>query len=470
MPDAADGRSYALSKDTLWLDTLPSEYLSSTYDLRIYNPSKNQTMNLRRIRLVGGKARGYMLNVDGRSGSEHTNVSIGAWDSVFVFVRAFLPEGTTNDPEPVIDSLEITDEAGQVSYLPIIAVRQNVTHVETLRITSDTQLNDARPLLVRDSIVVEQGARLRLVSPARLWMGAGADIRIYGRLEIEGTAATPVQISAIRRDLLVPRVPYTRVPGQWGGIFFGTEGTASLKHMHLTNGKWGLYFSPNHTATTSPAALIDHCYISNVSGIGLSAGLGQFVIRDSELSNTLSATLHLSGGQYELHRSSIINFYAWPGVRSAAALVYTNRSPVDGSASASSLLTVDHCVLDGAQSVYTYTQSGKARERGGELTLSLLNPSGTVVRVTQSYMRSINYADSLGVQFSAVRPTAADLPAKTYRAVGLDSLARRDYRYDYRPLQSASFVHSGSSGAAHTDLNGHPRNSPMTLGAYEYLP
>lgn len=470
IPPASAAQAYALSRDTLWLDTLPSLYLSSTYDLRLYNPSTSE-LALSHIRLRGGASRGFLLNVDGRSGDYHTGLRIAGRDSLFVFVRAHLPEGSTDAPETVTDSLEITDGDGRIHFLPVIAVRQNVTHIQSLVITSDTELTPSRPLLIRDSLVIQPGATLSLGAATQLWMGADSYIRVNGRLVTTGTAQAPVRIGAIRRDLLVPRVPYSRVPGQWGGIIFGDEGTASLTHLHLVNSKWGLHFPDvvPSSSTPTPRALLDHCYVSNISGVGLSAGRGHFIIRDSELSNTLGATLNLAGGTYEILRSTIVNLYAWPGIRWGAAIVYSNTPTNDvPSALSPSSLTLDHCVLDGSQAVYQYTQSGRTRERGGELALHLTAPVGTLVRITQTYARSIDYTDTLGVHFAVIRPVRGWTAAQTYRATGMDSLGRRDYRYDYHPLTEAPFVHQGNSGSGLTDLTGKPRAAAMTLGAYEY--
>lgn len=461
IPPGRSDLGYALSADTIWLDTLASEYLSSSYTFKVYNPSNNP-LDLSSIRLHGGEERGLSLNVDGMAGSRHQNISIVGRDSLHIFIRAYLPKTNANAPERITDTLTLTRTSGQVHHVPIYIVRQNVDQHQALIINSDTDLEAQRPLLIRDSLVITEGATLRLGSPSQIWLSEHAYIRVNGRLEVNGTHTAPVQMGSIRRDLFLPKINYQLVPGQWGGIIVGEHGTIKAEHLHLTNSKWGISLGNAHEHAPSPRLELRHCKLSNIAGVGISAGIGTYIISDSELSNTLGSVLSLSGGIYEINRSSIINLYAWPGIRSGASLSYTNGT------SATSKLTLGHCVIDGSLSVSSGGTTSSPKQRGGELELQLNNPQGEVVRITRSYLRSIDYRNSLGITMEHVELASHSLPHKdVYRSVGIDSKQERTYRFDLRPLSSAPFVHKGGNGGGYTDLSGRPRHTPMTLGAYE---
>lgn len=461
IPSALNELGYALSSDTIKLDTLASEYLSSTYIFKIYNPN-NTPLDFSTIQLYGGETRGLSLNVDGMAGHQHHNVSILGRDSLHLFIRAYLPKTNINTPETITDTLTLIRTSGQTHHIPIHIVRQNVDQFKALIINSDTDLEAHRPLLIRDSLVINEGVTLRLKSPSQIWLSEHAYIRVNGRLEISGTSTAPVRMGSIRRDSFLPKINYQLVSGQWGGIVVGEHGSVKAEHLHLINSKWGISLGNAHEYAPSPRLELRHCKLSNIAGVGISAGTGTYTIADSELSNTLGSVLSLSGGIYEISRSSIINLYAWPGIRSGASLYYTNDT------NTTSKLTLDHCVIDGALSVSQVGTSSNPRQRGGELEIKLHNPQGEVVRITRSYLRSIDYRDSLGITMENVELATRSLSHnEVYRSVGINDKQERTYHFDFRPLNTAPFVHKGGNGSGYTDLSGRVRHTPMTLGAYE---
>lgn len=463
IPPSRDGRAYSLSSDTVSLDTLPSLLLSSTYSLRLFNPEK-RPLELASIRLKSGGSSGFRLNVDGRA-EEAERLRIEGRDSIFIFVRAYLPEGESDSPTPVGDSIVVTDAEGRRSYIPIVAVRQNVRHISELIVRSDLRLEDPRPLLIKDSIYIAQDARLTLAPQTRLLMSAKAHVRVEGELRAEGTAEGRIRFESVRRDRFLPRVSYARVPGQWGGIVVGKSGRIWAEYMELTNAKWGIYFEDSEGEQTERRLSLAHCRLHNLSGLGISASRGQYLIEDSELSNTLGTTLSLSGGIYTIKRSSIINFYPWPGIRTTASLFYTNTPRRSTEVEASSRLVLEHCVLDGSLGV---AASGAS---GGELELSLrAGQAGqaATVRLVKSYLRARAYTSPQVEQQEVLYADRQREPHKVYARMGLDSLGRKDYLFDYRPMPDAPFT--GLLRGANNlppDLSGKVRPEPATYGAYE---
>ncbi len=55
------------SKTTVYLDTIFANIGSSTYNLKVYNPSGDD-ISIPTIRLANGESSGYRLNVDGVPG------------------------------------------------------------------------------------------------------------------------------------------------------------------------------------------------------------------------------------------------------------------------------------------------------------------------------------------------------------------------------------------------------------------
>lgn len=466
IPEAKPGWNITLSADTILLDTLPSLYLSSTYSLRIYNPGYSP-LTLKHIKLLGGVARGYQINLNGQSGQQFEQVTLPERDSIQVFIRAFFAEGESDAPTQVIDTLRLEETSGHIYDIPIIAVRQNVEHIDALRIDRDTEISRQRPLLIRDSLIVSTTATLTLLPPTQLWMAASAYIRIEGRLVARGTAKQPIRLESIRRDTFLPQVSYSRVPGQWGGVIIGSRGSVELDHLHLCNSKWGLYFVPRAEGAPSQALSMAHTRLHNISGTGLRATAGSYIITDSEISNTLASALDLSGGIYTLERSSVLSFYPWPGLRSGAAITYTNALHGAHEANPSSRLNINYSVVDGRNAVI---QRPQGLQSGGELSLQLQQPiEAQQVRLYRSYLRSIDYSTERGVRVEDIDwATREQLADSLYQRMGWDEAQkRRDYSFDFRPRTQAPFVRRLGEGAGYTDLNGRPRTTPLTYGAHE---
>jgi hypothetical protein len=70
----------------LGLDTVYNQVRSETYAVKIYN-TENKDITIPRIYLEGGAASPYRINVDGKPGTEFTNVPLRKKDSLYVFVE-----------------------------------------------------------------------------------------------------------------------------------------------------------------------------------------------------------------------------------------------------------------------------------------------------------------------------------------------------------------------------------------------
>ncbi len=469
IPPAYKGFNFSLSNDSIIMDTIPSEYLSATYNIRLYNPNK-EAITLKSIKLLG-QSKGFSINVDGSFGKSFENVHVNERDSIYIFARAFLPLGKEDKATEVKDLIEITDDKGKVYQMPIIAIRQNVEHIKALTIEQDLRRSSERPWLVHDSIVVGPGAKLRLESPAQIWFRSNAYMRVEGELEIEGRAERPVRFCATRWDKFLPLVPYSRLSGQWGGIFFGEEAKARLSYFHLINASYGLHFAPNKGANQRHAiADIQHCKISNIKGVGLKADIGYFRISDSEISNTLGSCLALSGGRYDIQRSSIINYYPWPDIRSDKALVYQDLSQsksLESFQNQASYLHIDNSIVDGEMPVYHYSYNNS--QKGGEIQLTILSTQTpqAIIKFNHCYLRSIHfpkneYYELNDVLFRDKKTKTKDL----YRYLGENKKKKKDYRFDFRPKEGVPFIGLGTDGSGFTDLDGKPREEKMTYGAY----
>ena len=86
------------SKDTVFLDTIFTNIGSATYNLKVYNRSRN-AITIPSIQLEKGATSNYRLNVDGISGQEFNDIDILAKDSIFIFIETTI--NVSKQPNPL---------------------------------------------------------------------------------------------------------------------------------------------------------------------------------------------------------------------------------------------------------------------------------------------------------------------------------------------------------------------------------
>ncbi|GAA5575092.1 hypothetical protein [Porphyromonas gingivalis] len=463
------------SADTIKFDTLFSRVSSSTRTFMVYN-RLNRSLRLSEVELVGGKNRGYRVNVDGHVGTKFSDLTILPKDSMFIFVEATFPEGESDDPVEVKDSLRFLIN-GRTDYVLLQGFRQNVDEVTALVIDRDTIFGAQRPTLLLDSLVVQQGATLTLPAGCRLLMANKAHIKVRGRLMAEGNPAKRVMIENLRHDLLVQDVPYTLVPGQWGGILFSEESRGNeLRYTTIRNGRWGIIAEGGKDVTT-PKLLLEGCMVTNTKGSGLAASGGYICILNSEISNTLGYTVALFGSVCELTQSTVCNFYRWDNRQGEALRYVTAFAPdVAGGSytpSSDSRLILSNSIVDGSRSV---VKQGD-KESGGEISLSDGSPSDNeasvlaCLTIRNSYVRA--RSSILNVGYNVMEADKNNPADSIYYSVGYDLIKKKyNFRYDYHPLPNAPFVGKADPAIIAlfpNDLTGEPRRT-ATVGAFEVKP
>ncbi len=459
IPEAIQGFSFAVSRDTIRFDTIASEVLSSTEKLVIYNPS-DKSILFSKLSLRGGKERGFYINLNGNFGESFEGVSIAPRDSIYLFARVCLPRGAEAEATLVQDSLEIHDPNGAVALLPLEAVRQNVVHYETLQIVDKSVYNSAEPLFIRDSLIVEEGASLTLQSPVQVWFSDKAYMRVKGQLIVKGEAEKPVRFCGTRWDKFLPKVSYRLVTAQWGGVYLDEKASLEADYLTLLNARWGLVFAPRIEARVSSyTAQIRHCKLHNIKGVGIRAEQGRFLIEDSQISNTLGSCLYLAGGDYTIRRSSILNFYPWPDIRQKKALYYQDFSKQEDKETSSSL-RIEHSIIDGDKPVLA--------SEGGELELNLSiqkqNNNGSI-ELNHCFLHSLVLEETTKLKLQNIIYRDGKSPAP-YQYLGRNEKDELDYNFNFRPKSLAPFINKGLSGTEYQDLDGYPRSEKMTYGCY----
>lgn len=454
-PLDADGQ-LTFSRDTLHMDTLYSEQPSSTRTVLVYNRTKD-ALNIQKIHLLHGVEKGFHINVDGRSGQTFENIIIPAGDSIHIFVEATFQQHLKDSPQLLTDSI-LFHFRNRSQVLRIEAWCYNIDQEDVLIIDQDYELMAQRPLYIRDSLVVREGATLTLAPGAHLLLGDRAHVSIYGTLLSKGVPDNRVLIEGIRRDYLIPSVNYRQVPGQWDYIRFASSSQGNeLAYTTIRNGRDGVLCFGQSPLDLKDKIVAMGTIITNMKGRVLSLNQVRSCWINCELSNSLSTTLDISGGATSLLHCTIVNYYAWDK-REGMTLKYTIA---EGEEVGQSSLIVKNTLVDGARSVVRI--AGKD-PMGGEIELD----EKMVQRTSFIYccLRTAIAENSKGIYTNCLEiKEPAD---KTYVRVGLDRKNNKmDFIYLFQPWADAPWVKQATKTDITTDILGQTRPQKPTIGAYE---
>lgn len=451
------------STDTLAFDTVFTTIGSATRQFMIYN-NNDEPLNIETIMLAGAGSTGFRINVDGRKGDYFNNIGILAEDSLFVFVEVTVNPNGKNQPLLVQDSVVFVTN-GIKQTVKLEAYGQDVhLHKGGLTIHQDSVLEADKPHLIYDSIVVAEGARLRIEKGATLYMHDKANLIVHGSLETGGSLQQPVTIRGDRLDFILDDVlPYDRTPGQWGGIFFKQNSYGnSLSHTIIKNGTSGITVE-----ASDPEKLkltVSNSQITNMKANAFSAINSKVVVYNTEISNAGGSVAALVSGDYRFTHCTLANFITLVQRSPVACLTLANQYSKGNQNIAQALSArFDNCIIDGSNGAGT-------DPLGGEIALSV--EKNTPFSYTFNHC-TITTKGEANDHFQSVIFTD-DETRPAYRLKGGE---KNKYQYDFRLSDEKSAgigqADPAISASYPTDRYGVDRlKSPTgpTIGAYQFVP
>lgn len=328
--DFNDDASFKLefSADTLVFDTVFSTIGSVTLQFKAYNTS-NASVNISSIKLVGGNASNYRINVDGVSGTQFQDVVIGPHDSIFIFAEVTVDPANMNNPFIIEDSIAFIVN-GNEQFVQLIAWGQDAyfhypDHPETqylpaYSLVSGTWPSD-KPHVVYGYAVVDEDSILNIQSGSKVYMHNDAVLWVYdgGSLKINGSLGNEVEFTSDRLDDY-----YKDLPGMWGKIWLSAGSVDNeINYAIIRNGRIGVQ-ADTTGASSNPTLTISNTIIDNMSTACLYAQ-GSFVKAENCVFGNagLYSVVLAIGGNYEFRHCTIGNYYDWDS-RSTPALVLNN--------------------------------------------------------------------------------------------------------------------------------------------------
>lgn len=474
----ASSGNLEFSKDTVYLDTIFTNIGSSTYKLKVYNNSKDD-VHIPSLRLGGGEASHYRLNVDGMPGKVFQDVQILAKDSIFIFVETTFdisnPPNSSNEfiyTDQILFDTGATQQKVELVTLVKDAVflypeRYEDGTTETLTLGSgedaieipgffldDDELTftNEKPYVIYGFAAVRPGKTLEVKAGARVHFHANSGIMVAGSMKVMGTQSFDREAMEneviFQGDRLEP--DFANIPGQWGYIRL-TDGSTDNQFNHTTikNGIIGM------VVENSPVSF-SNVQIYNNSNIGILARTATIYGENMVVNNNGQSSLTLQlGGDYEFNHCTFVNYWT-NGFRNFPAVTIENTLETEEVTYVADLVKADftNCIIYGNE----------------RLEISLFkNPEAAF---------NFNFKNSL-IRFEDPRNDYGGNPLYDFSNTSqyTNVVFNIDPVFQNTAMNNLN-IESGNSGAdgiglngvrpqPPIDLNGVSRSTPPDAGAYE---
>jgi hypothetical protein len=287
--------------DTLHFDTLFTTMGSTSQVFKIFNPN-NKGIKLNSVRLAGGSASPFHINVDGTTGPEANNIEIAAGDSAYVFVTLKIDPSATPLPFLVQDSVELNYN-GNTSWVQLDAYGRNAHFLKNSNITTNTTWTNDLPYVILGNLTVSTGITLSIEEGCQVFMHANAPFIVNGTLRVNGDKydSTRVLFTGDRLD-----APYRDFPASFPGLIFTETSTNNIiNYGIIKNAYQGIVAveTDGSTKITLHETIIDNAYDAGIFGIHTSIKAQNLLI-----SNCGKNILLVKGGSYDFTHCTVASY------------------------------------------------------------------------------------------------------------------------------------------------------------------
>ncbi|MBC7889179.1 MAG: hypothetical protein H7Z13_14985 [Ferruginibacter sp.] len=281
----------ATSADSLKYDTVFTSVGTITQSFKISNLN-TQKLRLSKLKLMGGAASAFKINVNGIPSSEINNIEIAAEDSIYVFVSVNINPNTANLPFIVRDSIQIMYN-GNSRFVQLEAFGQNANFLRNRIIQGNITWTNNLPYVILGSLRVDTNATLTIAPGCKIYAHADAPFIIDGSLVINGTPQQKVVFSGDRLDEV-----YRDLPAGWPGIYFrGSSKNNILIHAIVKNA-YQAVVTEQPSGNANPKIILRQCVIENAYDAGILCVNSSLQADNSLISNCGKNINIIYGGDY----------------------------------------------------------------------------------------------------------------------------------------------------------------------------
>ena len=291
----------AFSTDTVLFDTIFTTYATANKVLKVYNPH-NKSIKSTSLRLAGGAASFYKINVNGVNGTTFSDLELYPNDSMYIFVAAKIDQVGQDKPLLVSDSLIFVTNSNE-QKIRLISYGQDVNVLKNAHISTSTWTSD-KPYLIFGTLTVDSNQTLTMQPGTRVYMYNNAGMVVYGSLVINGTKDNRALIQHSR-----PEPYYMVVPGQGSKIILMDCSKNNLiEYTDIYSPVLGLQVG-EPDKSSKPDLVIRNSMIINAK-LDLVQAFGAAITAENcVFANAGRACMALyKGGTYKLYHCSVVNY------------------------------------------------------------------------------------------------------------------------------------------------------------------
>jgi len=290
-----------ITADSLKYDTVFTSTGSVTKSFKIINEN-NQKLRLSKVKLMGGTASAFKININGSAVSEETNIELAANDSIYVFVSVTVNPNAANLPFIISDSILINYN-GNDRFVQLQAYGQNAVFLSNKVITGNITWTNALPYVILKSIRIDTTATLTIQPGCKIYSHADAPFIIDGTLIINGTKNNEVVFTGDRLDN-----DYKDLPASWPGIYFrGNSKNNVLKFAEIKNAYQAIV-ATSPSVNSNPKITLQQCIIDNAYDAGILVANTSLYANNSLISNCGSNIALIYGGDYNFTNCTVASY------------------------------------------------------------------------------------------------------------------------------------------------------------------
>ncbi|MFB9121154.1 hypothetical protein ACFFUE_08125 [Bergeyella porcorum] len=304
----------AFSKDTLVLDTVYNQVRSETYAVKVYN-REDKDIKIPRISLEGGTTSPYRINIDGKSGTEFSNIPLRKKDSLYIFVE-IAPIATAT--EAIAEDRILFSTQQHITLLSVVQDAeffvQTSDHPNIL--TQNTTWDNRKAKIIYGDLTVAEGKSLTIEKGTKVYFAKNSGLKVSknSTLNISGSLGEEVILRGERND---PR--YDTIPANWNSIRIEDGAVANIQHAKIFGGTNGLEL---HNAT----ATVKNTLIHTFQNFGIKAVASAIEAQNLVMNNCGEADLGIfKGGNIQLNKCTLANYWQMNGALPALALSASNE-------------------------------------------------------------------------------------------------------------------------------------------------
>jgi hypothetical protein len=274
--DSDSDAQLLFSRDTVVFDTVFTTVGSATRQFKVYNTSSKSVL-ISSIRLAGGSASVFHMNVDGSPVVSTGDLVLRGGDSMYIFVDVTIDPNNSNNPLMVEDSI-LFETNGNRQKVVLNAVGQDAYfHYYSVLNCNEVWTNDKPHVIWGYAIVpscctltINAGARVHLHNNSVLAVDSCASLRVLGAY------MNPVKFQG---DRLEPE--YAEEPGQYYGIWLsGGSRNNVIDWAEIKNGSIGVRVDTLGNSA-NPTLRITNTKIRNMTYGGIVTLAGSWIEGDN---------------------------------------------------------------------------------------------------------------------------------------------------------------------------------------------